>query len=317
MAAYTVGLDISSINNSLNELLRATVTRIRRCVAVKRVALEKIREDSPEARLYGFKHLSKIIEIQIKSYPRYLKNIDSFISQTPLLREQLASLQPLDKGFISKFRFDANKKKLEGNLTLVESKFEFIKEKASLIYEIVNAQRNSLKPNMSGDEEVHFRRFLSVEFEKSEELINELNSCMEFAFRSLKEMKVLQIRFIKYLERCKSNYFSNVIDDSKVFCDKLEKHISAFYMYKSYIQLIGLCLGFFVPVKEIKAVGFAAAGSVFVLDWMVDWVSGLPEQRRRIKQIMNKVDEEEAKQKRLREEILTSVQRMPSAVTNF
>ena len=78
MGNPNVGLDIPSLNKSLNELFRATVTRIRRCISVKRVACEKIREDNQDAREYGFTHLNKIIDLQLTSYPRYIKNLTPF-----------------------------------------------------------------------------------------------------------------------------------------------------------------------------------------------------------------------------------------------
>ena len=115
MSNPSIGLDIPSLNKSLNELFRATVTRIRRCISVKRVACEKIREDNQEAREYGFKHLRKVIEIQIQSYPRYRNNLNPFSGKVASLKEQINSLASLDDGFIGRFRFNNAKKNLEGS----------------------------------------------------------------------------------------------------------------------------------------------------------------------------------------------------------
>ena len=46
----------------------------------------------------------------------------------------------------------------------------------------------------------------------------------------------------------------------------------------------------------------------------MDWMSGLPETRRIIKKLGNKVDEEEEKQRQLTAKILAEVQRVPSGI---
>ena len=206
MSNPNVGLDISALNKSLNELLRATVTRIRRCISVKRVACEKIREDSPEAREYGFTHLRKIIDLQVISYPRFTKNLSPFNGTVGLLKQQLDFIEPLDAGFISRLRFNSAKKNLDGNIALTESKLSSINEKMNQVYGVIEAQSGLLKlvmprdriivlpsgraakrkmlgSNMSGDEEAKLRNLISIEENLSEEIISELNGCMEFVFK--------------------------------------------------------------------------------------------------------------------------------------
>ena len=131
MTAFKIDVNVEQTQQYLNQLSRATVTRIRRCVAIKRVALQKIREDSPEARVYGFKHLEKVIELQIASYPRYIINIERFLAEVKSTKEIVASLEPLDKGFFSKIKFSNSKNNLELDVALTEEKFELIKKKAS------------------------------------------------------------------------------------------------------------------------------------------------------------------------------------------
>lgn len=312
MSNPNLGLDISSLNKSLNELFRATVTRIRRCISVKRVACEKIREDNQEAREYGFKHLRKVIELQIQSYPRYRNNINPFAGKVASLKEQISSLEPLEDSFIGRFRFNNAKKNLEGNIVLAENKFQSIKEKMDKVSRIIEAQREMLKPNMSGDEEAKLRNLVSIEENLSEEIISELNGCMEFVFRAIKNIGIIQIRLIKFLRRSFANRGANLIEESQTFCDKIEKHVSTFYAFKSYVQLLGICVGFFAPMQEIRTIGFAVAGGAFGLDWIMDWMSGLPETRRIIKKLANKVDEEEVKQRQLTAKILASVQATPT-----
>ena len=213
--AIKLGVDVKPVQDYLNRLSRATVTRIRRCINIKSIALEKIREDSPEARAYGFKHLNRVIKLQIKSYPQYSNNIERFLIEVKTIEEKIAPLQSLDDKFFSRILFSSNKHNLEFDIALTEEKFEIIKKKATIIYGLVEAQRRLIKPSISGDEEAELRRLLSIELEKSEELIKELNSCMGIVFRALNAIKVFQIRFIKFLERCRANNFSNIIDDSQ------------------------------------------------------------------------------------------------------
>jgi len=231
------------------------------------------------------------------------------------LKEQINSLEPLDDSFIGRFRFNSAKKNLEGNVVLAESKFEAIKEKMDKVSRIIEAQRELLKPNMSGDEEAKLRNLISIEENLSEEIISELNSCMEFVFRAVKNIGIIQIRLIKFLRRSFANRGANLIEESQIFCDKIEKHISTFYAFKSYVQLLGICVGFFAPIQEVRTFGFVViAGGAFGLDWIMDWMSGLPETRRIIKKLANKVDEEEEKQKQLTAKILAEVQKMPSGI---
>ena len=46
----------------------------------------------------------------------------------------------------------------------------------------------------------------------------------------------------------------------------------------------------------------------------MDWMSGLPETRRRVKKFINKVDEEEEKQRQLIAKVLGEMQRIPSEI---
>ena len=312
--AMQIGVDISKINSSLNELFRATVTRIRRCISVKRTACEKIREDNQEAREYGFKHLRKVIELQMQSYPRYRNNISPFAGKVASLKEQVNSLEPLDDSFIGRFRFNNAKKNLEGNIAIAEGKFESIREKMDKVSRIIEAQRELLKPNMSGDDEAKLRNLISIEENLSEEIISELNGCMEFVFRAVKNIGIIQTKFIRFIKRSRANRGANLIEESQIFCDKIEKHLSTFYAFKSLIQIFGVGVGFFAPVQEIRTAGFYIAGGAFGVDFIIDLMSGLPETRRRIKRFMNKVDEEEVKQRRLTAKILGDMQRTQSEI---
>ncbi|MBI3035349.1 hypothetical protein HYY71_03425 [Candidatus Woesearchaeota archaeon] len=337
MSNPNVGLDIPSLNKSLNELFRANVTRIRRCISVKRVACEKIREDNQEAREYGFTHLRKIIDLQVISYPRFMKNLSPFNGTVGLLKQQLYSIEPLDAGFISRLRFNSAKKNLDGNIALTESKLQSINEKMNQVYGVIEAQSGLLKlvmsrdriivlpsvraakrkmlgSNMLGDEEAKLRNLISIEENLSEEIISELNGCMEFVFRAVKSIGIIQIRLMKFLRRSFANRGANLIEESQIFCDKIEKHISTFYAFKSYVQLLGICVGFFAPMQEIRTIGFAVAGGAFGLDWIMDWMSGLPETRRIIKKLANKVDAEEENQRQLTAKILGEMQRTPSEI---
>lgn len=332
-----IGIDISALNKSLNELFRATITRIRRCISIKRVACEKIREDNQEAREYGFTHLRKVIEIQIQSYPRYRNNINPFAGKVASLKEQINSLEPLDDSFIGRLIFNSAKKNLEGNITLAESKFESIKQKMDKVSRIIEAQgellnliasgdriiilpkgrfakRKMLGSNMSGDDEAKLRNLISIEENLSEEIISELNGCMEFAFRALKSIGIIQIKFIRFIKRSRAKRGANLIEESQAFCDKIERHLSTFYAFKSWIQIFGIGVGFFAPIQEVQTAGFYVAGGAFGVDFIIDFMSGLPETRRRIKKLMNKVDEEEVKQRQLTAKILAEVQRVPSRI---
>ena len=109
---------------------------------------------------------------------------------------------------------------------------------------------------------------------------------------------------------------SNLIEDSEALCNKIESYISTFYAFKSYIQLVGLAAGLFCPIKEVQLVGFAVAGGAFALDWVMDWIAGLPETRRIITKLSlrmrNAVDQEELGRIQLTRDILARAEIVPT-----
>ena len=312
-----IGIDISAADKGFDRILDAAITRVRRCTAVKNVALQKISGNTKEERQYGFKHLNFIINLQLKSYPRYITNIERFLNETYPIKERISELEPLEVGFFRRRLFNFNKRSILNAIAETEERFISIKRQAEVLQKIVFAQNKLSKATMTGDEEAELRQLLSVEIEKSEELINELQNCRNSLYKFLQGVKLFQISFVRFIEKCMKNKFSNVIDDTQIFCDKLETHISAFYAYKSYIQLGGIMLGFLVPVKEISTAGFIAAGVVFGLDWVVDWVAGLPEMRRMVSRLKGRMTEEEQEQERLKREVIESLKPISAEIPNI
>ena len=311
-----VGINPNLIQAELNKLLSSATTRIRRCISVKRVALEKIRQDNQEDRAYGFRHISTILAIQSKSYPRYIENIQIFLNSASPLMEKISSIKPLNAGMFERVAFNRTKNNLEKSVMQTVEKFNLIKRQASEIFSLVEGQRSLLKPNMPGNEEADLRHLIEVEDEKSKELINNLNSCIGIASRAIKGIVVFQLRLKKFLQKSIRKRGSNLIEDSEALCNKIESYISTFYAFKSYIQLVGLAAGLFCPIKEVQLVGFAVAGGAFALDWVMDWIAGLPETRRIITKLSlrmrNAVDQEELGRIQLTRDILARAEIVPT-----
>lgn len=306
-----IGIDIRAARISINHIFRATTTRIRRCISIKRIAVEKIRSDDPKDRAYGFKHLSRVIDIQRRSYTRYVQNIQAVLTQiVPLnrLSSQLASLKPLESGYIARTRFNHNIRKLLERVTEIEHAFPSIVEKVNVLRSIIEKQHQLLKPNMSGEEEAELRRSIEVEEDESKVVIKELKDCMETTFKLLRGINLFQIRFLKYLKKCIKHKFSNLIDDAQVFCDKIEKYISAFYANKTLIQSVSFAVGFLASNETIKIIGLSVAGGIFGVDFLMDGIAGLPANRRYIRywraRIKGIVDEEEQKAEERRMEFV-------------
>ena len=307
-----IGINPNLIQAELNKLLSSATTRIRRCTSVKRVALEKIRQDNQNDRAYGFKHINTILAIQSKSYPRYIENIQIFLSSINPLMQKISSIQPLNTGMFERVTFNRTRNNLEKSIIQTAEKFSLIKRQASEIFSLVEGQRSLLRPSMSGNEEADLRHLIEVEDQKSKEIINNLNSCIDSTFKTVNGIVVFQLRLKKFLQRSIKKRGSNLMEDSEALCNKIEGYISAFYAFKSYIQLVGLAAGLFCPIKEVQLVGFAVAGGAFALDWVMDWIAGMPETRRIIKRLTLKmkgaVDQEELQKARLTGNILAREQ---------
>lgn len=311
-----VGINPSLIQAELNRLFSYASTRIRRCISVKRVALEKIRQDNQEDRAYGFRHINIILAIQSKSYLRYIENIQIFLnSANPLIRK-FGYIQPLSGGVWEKITFSRTKNNLEKDVEQTLGKFSLVKRQASEIYSLVEGQRKLLRPNMPGSEEADLRHLIEVEDEKSRELIKNLSSCIDNTVRIVRSVVVFQLRLKKFLRKSIKKRGGNLIEDSEALCNKIENYISAFYAFKSYIQLVGLAAGLLCPIKEVQLVGFAVAGGAFAFDWVMDWIAGLPETRRIVKKytlkIKGRIDQEEVARAQLTRNILARAESMPT-----
>lgn len=304
-----IGININEEREKINIIFRATQTRFKRCLLVKKAAIVKIGRYEQKNREYGFKHLLRIIAIQTKSYPRYVKNLRVILKETEPLKEKIISLEPLEANFLGKISFTHRKKKLLELIVNVEENFVSIEQKTNFLINHINHQEQLFKSqgfNLSGDQEAWLKRSILLEEKESEAIMKDLSNCVETSFILLKKMDLFQIRFLNFLKRSLKNKFSNLIDESQIVCDKIKDYISTFYAFKSYTQAIGFAVGMFAPDGIIKASGWAIAGGVFGIDYLMDWVAGLPETQKIIARLKAKikgtVDEEEEKWRNLRDE---------------
>ena len=216
----------------------------------------------------------------------------------------------MNEGILDRVRFNHRRNVLQKNILETNQKFVDIKRLATEIYNIVEGQRRLLRSNMTGSEEADLRHLLEVESEKSKEFIKELNGCIYFVTRSIESIAIFQIRLLKFLKKSIIQRGRNLVEDSEAVCNRIEEYISTFYAFKSYIQLVGLVTGFLCPIKEIQMIGFAVAGGAFALDWIMDWIAGLPETRRIANKFISKirkiVDEEELRKQQLTRTILAN-----------
>ena len=280
-----IGINPQLTEKELNQLLKGTVTRIRRCIWVKRVALEKIREDDPESRNYGFKHINRIIEIQVSSYLNYINRLRGFLRAMQELRPRFDRLEPLEKGFLKKRSFNSLKNKIQTNIIASEQKIPIIEQRVNEIYENVVFQEQLLRTQMTGGQEAQLRTKISQEIEESQGLIKELENCMSLAFKTINNFTSFQLGFLRFLKRIKETNGANIIDDSETFVEKIQNTVSFFYAIKTQLFLTGLAIGFFSSSETASNLGYVLSGGIVGIDAVVDAMAALPAQRTIVKNI--------------------------------
>jgi len=306
-----IGINPNLLKKELNQLLKGTVTRIKRCISVKEVALDKIREDNPESRAYGFKHINRIIEIQVGSYLRYIKSLRQFLGMMDQLRPSFDSLEPLEKGFFNQKRFNSIKGKIEANVIALEQKIPLIEEKANEIYGNVLSQKQLLSVQMTGKQEAQLRAKITLEIKESEELIKQLNECMSLSFKAIKNFSAFQVGFLNFLKKAKKTNGGNLIDDSEAFVERIQGTISFFYAFKTQILLVGLSIGFFSPSESVSAMGYSLAGGIVGIDGVMDFLASLPAQRKIAKNLPKLVRALNRRRESLTNQLIRVAQAVP------
>ena len=333
MAAIKLGVDVEPTQAYLNQLSRATVTRIRRCTLIKQAALEKLHSDDLKERKRGFAHLIIALHFQKRSFSRYIKFLEQFQATAELAGQDIASSQPLQTGFFGSLSYSSAKNDLIGSFRLTEEIFLSIKTKSISLQEIIEAQfvltkinfdidKPSLKRadvekmasaiKIDGDDEARLRSLISFEIRESEKLISNLNKCMEISDRILKSAHILQRRFIKFLDDIRKGKLPDFLRDPDALCDKIKEQMPVFYALKTVIVLLGVPIALFVPIQAISFVGKIAAGGFIGADQAGDSVASIPAFKKIINKINRTVDVEEEKQRKITVEIIAGLKEMPS-----
>lgn len=133
-------------------------------------------------------------------------------------------------------------------------------------------------PKLSNEDEVNLKRAISVELEESEKLVKNLKNGMELIFRLIRSFVVFRTRFKNFFREGRK--ISKAVAFSESLSGKIEKYTSVFYALKSYMQAAGFILAFTAPWDQAKAIGLATAGGVFAVDYIFDWIAGIPQTRR-------------------------------------
>lgn len=306
-----IGIDPNLSKIELNQLLRGTVTRIRRCVGVKNVALQKIRKDDIQSRNYGFKHINWVIsKIQIPSYLRYISRLGEFLKAMQELRPRFDSLEPLEKGFLERMNFNRLKAKIQNNIMKLEQKIPLIEQRANQIYENVVFQGRLLSTQMSGEQEAQLRAKITLEIEESKELIEQLKECMSLAFKAINNFNGFQLGFLRFLSRVKKTRGLNIIDDSEALVGKIQNTISFFYAIKTQLLLTGLAIGYFSSSESMSAIGYSLSAGIVSVDAVMDAFAALPAQRTIAKNILKMVSALKIRQ----ENLINQLTRLTKAV---
>lgn len=309
----TATIDAKTTKNHLNQLFRASSTRIRRCLAIKRVAYVKISSNKEDEREYGFKQLGKVLSIQIKSYERYIGKVGILNITVTSLLKQIDSLKLWEDGFFRKWMLKGSKNELEGNVALTDDKILSITKNIEYLYTNVNSQKVLFKQRMYGSEEAELRDLIEKEIAKSEELINELNGLMEIVVESINSIGVLQVKFINSLRKWKKNAASF---DVGTFLDTLKERVPIFYFIKTYAIAIGFIVGFFASDEYMKVAGFIGGGTFVGIDYFADFITSLPIQRKVKNKLLAMIKKafysEENKHKQIAVTMIAGLEEVPS-----
>lgn len=336
MAAIKLGIEVEPTQAYLNQLSRATITRIRRCTSIKQAALEKLRSDDLKEKKRGFAHLIIVLHFQKRSFSRYIKCLEQFQAAAELARYGVASSQPLDTGFFGSWSYSSAKNDLIRSFRLTEEIFLSVKTKSMSLQELIEAQVALTKANLDidrpslkradvekmvsaikiyGDDETRLRSLISFEIKESERLIGDLSKCMEISYRILKSASILQRRFVKFLDDTIKGKLPDSLRDPDALCDRIKEQMPVFYALKTVIVLLGVPIGLFVPVQSISFIGKIAAGGFIGADQAGDSVASIPAFKKIINKINGTVDAEEEKQRKIVAEIIAGLKEMPSEMT--
>ncbi|MBI4010482.1 MAG: hypothetical protein HY361_04845 [Candidatus Aenigmarchaeota archaeon] len=307
----SIDINVKDTRMSIESSFGRTISRIGKCVHIKKVALEKIRTFKEEDRIYGFTHLYKLSKYQISNYTRYIEGLKRIFEQLILAREPVNTLVPFKDGFFAKRRFNWVKNNLSRDIDALTEYFESIegiikrlienlRSQSGLIQVIAadTAKANSkyFKSAMTGQQETELIRLVEEEIKLSEELANKLENSKEIGVHFLSIAEQLQNRLIDFfiaLSEQKAREFRNVMNESDIsfesICDKIEKNMSGWYAIKTVLVLVGFGVGLLYPDKQVSQMGFIVGGGALGIDFIMDLITGIPASRRKTIQLKNKI----------------------------
>lgn len=307
----TIDINVKDTRKSIESSFGRTISRIRKCTHIKRVALEKIRTFKEEDRIYGFTHLYKLSQFQIRNYTRYIEGLKKSFEQLISAREPVNALVPFKDGFFAKRRFNWIKSNLLRDINALTEYFELIE---SIIKRLIENLRNQsgliqviaadtakahskyFKSAMTGQQEAELIRLVEEEIKLSEELANKLENSKEIGVHFLSIAELLQNKLIDFfiaLSRNKVRELGTVIQGSDIgfesICNKIEENMSGWYAIKTILVSVGFGVGLLYPDEQVSKMGFIVGGGALGLDFVGDLITGIPAYRRKTIQFKNRI----------------------------
>jgi len=291
----------SKVQHELNSLLGRSVSRVRRCRNVKEAAVERFADTDREVRASGLKHIVTINKIQMRSYPAYMANIDKILTELPKMRKQIRALPSFGSNIITRHSVIKAKNRVDEFLGQTDDSLRKIQEQMGVLLRLVQTEDKIVRSNMTIDNYADVRGMIEAEIEETDKLITMMNDGMDNVFRTMHFMGRLNRKFKGFIARTKKGKGLNLADEAQGTIDTVEQYISAFYTFKSYIQLVGIGFMLFGPSNSLRAIGGFLAYGIFSIDYLFDWISSVPAQNRWIKKIsaiVKKVEDEETRKHR-------------------
>lgn len=279
MPNLELGINPRLVKIEITKALKATKTRIGRCISVKRIAIGKIRDYNQRDADYGFKHLNAIVKIQLVSYQRYGSQINSSFSTLLNLRQQIASADTLELGFFARRGFNISKERLLVCMQEAEQQILYAEEMIRGISALINSQLHFLniynQRKMTADEEAILAKEVTQEIRQSELFMAKLDECKEKIFYVIQMMVPLQARIVMSFKKI-GRKGKIIVDSAEQIGGKLVKALWLFYAFKSYLLLGVVVLMGFSSLPLIEETARAMFAGIVSVDGVTDWLVGLP-----------------------------------------
>lgn len=270
------------------ELVNSAVTKISLHLALKENAIELMNSADEGSYRKGLRRWNTAAANQLRYYPRYTEWVKRYLApSSQTLEQEIIQLQSSDSGFFQNMFFQSKKRKLLNMVEAASGSFEEIKKNLIQVTELAKQQQAILSKERKDDLDVVR---LKKSFEEEKGLLEASGKILTNIVGYFERMVSIFQIFIRRLKN--PDIGTKTLPNVTQICDCIERHISTFYAFKTYFQIIGAAVWYIMP--EGNAIGAFSGMATLVItgiDMVGDTAASAPAQRRllgpRIAQLRN------------------------------